>query len=260
MWEFSLNLRAENFSLAKSLYLSIKEFSAQIGGVVTSHEENGFICILIGVKQNLKNEYQRFLSRLITQTICTYYKSEFLSQNLILPHHDRIGILAFKKALLNFDRETDYYIIQRNLSLENNLYLESFYNFKLSGLKSKWTELVGLANENRDYLMSTDSFLDLLKFLIDNLDICEDEVDIIEEQDGYKLYFGSDDIYNDDYKNKILNEEGLISSIIDLSPQKINLYRNHDSNATNLLEKLFVERINVTKIGTPAMQSFKNQP
>ncbi len=254
MWEFSLNLRAENFNLAKSLYLKIKEYSAEIGGVVTSHEEKGYICILIGVKDDLKNDFQAFLSKIITQTICSYYKSEFLTQNLILPRHDKIGILAFQKALLNFDRETDYYIIQKNLSFDNNLYLESFYDFKLSGLKSKWTELVGLANENRDYLMSNDSFLDLLKFLIDNLDICGGEVDIIEEQDGYKIYFGNDDVYSEDYKNKILNEEGLISSIIDLSPQKINLYRHTDSNATNLLEKIFVERINVTTIGNSALQ------
>ena len=242
MWEFSLNLRAENFNLAKSLFLSIKEFSAKIGGVVTSHEENGFICILIGVNKNLKEDYICFLSKLITQTICTYNKSEFLKQNLILPHHDKIGLLAFKKALINFDRETDYYIIQRNLNFDNNLYFESFYEFKLSGLKSKWAELVGLANENRDYLMSNDSFLDLLKFLIDNLDISGGEVDIIEEQDGYKLYFEEDDVYSEDYQNKILNEESLISSIIDLSPQKINLYRHNNSNATELLEKLFVER------------------
>lgn len=257
MWEFSLNLRSENFNLAKRLYQSIKEFSTQIGGVVTSHEDNGFICILIGVKKELRQQFENFLSKLITQIVCTFYKTEFLSQNLILPRHDKIGIIAFKKALLNFDRETDYYIIQKNLKFEKYLYLESFYEFRLTGLKAKWTELVSLANENRDYLMSTDSFLDLLKFLIDNLDICGGEVDIIEEKDGYKLYFGEDDVYNDDYKNKILNEEGLISSIIDLSPQKINLYRHKDNSATSLLEKIFVERINVTTIGSSALQRFK---
>ncbi len=257
MWEFSLNLRTENFSLAKQLYLSIKQFSEKTGGVVTSHEDKGYICILIGVKKALKQEYESFLSKIITETICTYYKNEFLNNNLILPRHDKIGLLAFKKALLNFDRETDFYIIQRNLTFDNNLYLESFYEFKLISLKSKWGELVGLANENRDYLMSTDSFLDLLKFLIDNLDIGEEEVDIIEEKDGYKLYLGKDDVYNDDYSNKLLNEEGLISSIIDLAPQRINLYCHNNNNATKLLEQIFAQRINVTTIGNATLQTIR---
>lgn len=250
MWEFSLNLRSENFNLAKSLFNSIKEFSAKVDGVVTSHEQQGFICILIGTDDKFKQDYENFLCKLLTKTICTHYKSEFLSQNLILPRHDKIGLLAFKKALLNFDRETDYFIIQRALKFDKELYFESFYDFKLLSLKSKWAELVSLANDNRDYLMSNDSFLDLLKFLIDNLDICEDEVDIIEQQDGYKLYLGNEDFASLDFSNTLLNEEGLISSIIDLSPQKINLYCQKENGIASLLEKLFVERINVTTIGT----------
>ncbi len=257
MWEFSLNLRSENFDIAKNIYDALKAFSSEFGGVVTSHEENGYIYILIGCKSELQENFQDFLSKIITQTICSSFKSEFLSQNLILPRHDKIGILAFKKALLNFDRETDYYIIQKNLDFNKNLFLEAFYDFRLAGLKSKWTELVSLANENRDYLMSNESFLDLLKFLIDNLDIGEEEVDIIEEQEGYKLYFGHDEIYSEDYKNKVLNEEGLISSIIDLAPQKINLYQHNENNATDLLQKIFAPRINVTTIGTSAMKKFE---
>lgn len=245
MWEFSLNFRAENFNLANNMFNSIKDFASRIEGVVTSHEQGGFVCILIGADKKFQQEYEGFLSKLITHTICNHYKGEFLSQNLILPHHDKIGLLAFKKALLNFDRETDYYIIKRALSFGNELYFESFYDFKLSSLKAKWGELVSLANENRDYLMSGDSFLDLLKFLIDNLDICEEEVDIIEQQDGYKLFVGHD---NEGLTNQILSDEGLISSIIDLSPQKINLYCLKENNTASLLERIFVERINVKNL------------
>lgn len=257
MWEFCLNLMAENFELAKSIFLSLKEFSAQTGGVVTSHQQQGFISILIGAENGLKQDYEDFLCKIITQTICEYYKDEFLSQNLILPRHDKIGLLAFKKALLNFDKETDYYIIQRALEFKKYLYLESFYQFKLSSLKAKWTELVALANENRDYLMSNDSFLDLLKFLVDNLDIGEGEIDIIEQPEGYKLYFA--DCKMPEKASKILNDEGLISSIIDLSPQKINLYCKRDNSVAKLLEKIYVERIKITVVGQNAIKTFNNK-
>ncbi len=241
MWEFSLNLHNEE--LAKNLLSSLKSLTSQTGGVVTSHEESGYISILIGVNENKREELEKGLSRFITQVICTYYKSSFLDKFLYLPQHDKIGVLAFKKALLNFDRETDYYIIQKNLSFDNDLYLESFYEFKLKNLKSKWSELVSLANENRDYLISAEAFNDLLKFLVDNLDICEDEVSVVEDEEGYKIFLDMQDGVRGQYQNKTFNDEGLISSIIDLSPQKINLYCNAVNNTTSLLERLYDQRI-----------------
>ncbi len=241
MWEFSLNL--SNEELAKYLLSNIKVIVKQTGGVVTSHKENGYTRILIGVNEVSREQLEKTLSRFITEVICTYYKSSFLDKFLFLPQHDKMGVLAFKKALLNFDRETDYYIIQKNLSFESDLYLESFYEFKLKNLKNKWTELVALANENRDYLISADAFNDLLKFLVDNLDICEDEVNIIEDEEGYKIFLEMQNGERGQYQNKTFNDEGLISSIIDLSPQKINLYCNAVNNTTSLLERLYEQRI-----------------
>ena len=68
-----------------------------------------------------------------------------------------------------FDRETDRYIVSHNLMLKKSLHLESFYEFKLQKLRLKWSELIKLANENAGYLLCNDTFIDLLKFLIDLL-------------------------------------------------------------------------------------------
>ncbi len=241
MWEFSLNL--DNREPADMLFNSIKDLTTKLGGIVTSTCENGHTSIIIGMDESKREEIENYLSRAITQTICTYYKESFLDKYLFLPQHDKIGVVAFKKALLNFDRETDYYLVEKSLSFNKNLYIESFYEFKLKNLKAKWTELVALANENRDYLISADSFLDLLKFLVENLDICEDEINVIEEDNGYKIYLGCNEGLQNDYNETVLNEEGLISSIIDLSPQKINIYCNGKNKATSLLEKIYEKRI-----------------
>lgn len=250
MWEFSLNLRASDFDLAKHIYTTLKAASNQNGGVITSHEENGYIRVLVAVDEKRKEDMEVYLGKCITKIICTHYKSLFLDKYLYLPEHDKIGMIAFKKALLNFDKETDSYIIQKSLSFDNDLFLDSFYDFKLRNLKAKWTELVGLANENREYLMSSESFIDLLKFLVDNLDICESEISVFEEGDGYKIYL--EDTANDDiYQNRILSQENLVSSIIDLSPQKINLYCHAMNQATNLLERIYEERIQFKTDKTP---------
>lgn len=243
MWEFSLNLNEKEGELAQNIYNSLKDFS-DTASVVTSHKQDKYISILVGVEENRKREMENILSKLITRAICIQYKSEFLDKNLLIPSQDRIGAIAFKKALLNFDRETDNYIVQKNLRFTSNLYLNSFYEFKLKSLKSKWTELVDLANENRDYLISTDAFLDLLKFLVDNLDICEEEIDVFQEDEGYKICLNSSD-YKDSFCHEIFNEEDLISSIIDLSPQKINIHCNKESHATFFLEQIYMERVNI---------------
>lgn len=239
MWEFSLNLKTENFELAKFIHNNISAVCAKWHGVVTSVEEGGYISILIAVKEQDKEKTQSYLTNCIIEVICTVFKSSFLDSNLFLPTQDPLGMNAFKKALLNFDKETDRYLVRKALKLEKDLFLESFYQFKLSTLKAKWAELVTLANENREYLTSTESFIDLLKFLVDNLEICEEEISIYQSEDLSYQILVSDKLY----QNRVFSEESLVSSIIDLSPQKINLYFDEDSQAINLLHRLFEERI-----------------
>ena len=152
-----------------------------------------------------------------------------------------------------FDKETDKFIIKKNLSLEKNLYVESFYHFRLKPLQSKWEELVSLSNENKEYLISKDSFIDLLKFLVDNLDICAEEISIVKEQNGYRIY--SEDDTN--MPNNLISEDVMVSSVIDLSPQKINLYFSEVSYAITLLERIFEERININQNNAQNINNFK---
>lgn len=245
MWEFSLNIKIENFAIASLLYNALSKSINQMQGVITSNEENGYISILVAVDKANKDRAKLLITSCIIEIICKSFKSTFLDNYLIFPRQDKIGMLAFKKALLNFDRETDKYIIKKNLELKHDLFLESFYQFKLRPLQEKWAELVSLSNENSDYLISSDSFIDLLKFLVDNLDICEDEISVVKEGEVYKIFT----IENVQYQNKTFSEEMIVSSVIDLSPSKINLYFKETSGAINLLEKIFEERITVNNSG-----------
>ena len=147
-----------------------------------------------------------------------------------------------KKALINFDKETDFYLISKNLNLQKNLYLDSFYFFKLRSLREKWSELVTLANENSDYLVSSDAFFDLLKFLIDNLEIGEDEINVFEDEKGFSISLGRD---AQDMQCSDLSREGLVSSLIELCPKKINLFCKNDEGTAGFLSKIFEERVNV---------------
>ncbi len=249
MWEFSLNLNSENYEIAKYFYNSLSNYITGLGGVLTSHESKGYISILFAVEDDKAESLQSLIANAVVEVICDRFKADYLNKCLFLPEHDRIGMSAFKKALLNFDRETDRFIIKKSLVLENDLYLESFFRFRLKPLQEKWAELVTLSNENREYLVSKESFIDLLKFLVDNLDICADEISVVKEDGGYR-------IFNDQKCGELISEESMVSSVIDLSPQKINLYFNESSSATLLLEKIFEERISINPVNNQNIKKF----
>lgn len=253
MWEFSLNIKTENFEIAKYFHNALNSYVQTLEGMVTSHEDNGYISILIAVPNNKSEQIKTMLLCTITEVICTKFKSEYLNSELLLPELDNASLYAFKRALLNFDRETDKFIIKKNLILDDNLYLESFYRFRLKSLLDKWHELVTLSNENKEYLISKESFIDLLKFLVDNLDICEEEISIVKEKGGYRIYAEDSNIILEN----LISEDSMVSSVIDLSPQKINLYFNESTNEINLLERIFEERIIINNTSCQNVKKFK---
>ena len=181
------------------------------------------------------------LERCIIKVICNFYKEEYLDKNLHIPSHEKMSLTAFKKALINFDKETDFYIISKNLHLDKTLFLDAFYDFRLSALRDKWNELVMLANDNSDYLIGDEAFFDLLKFLIDNLEIGENEISVFEKENGYTIKLPD----RSDMFCESLTNEGLISTLIELSPKKINLYCDREDATANFLSKIFEKRINV---------------
>lgn len=240
MWELSISVDAKNLDIAKFVYQTLKLKTADLNSVVTCYEQFENFYILFGCPEENKTKASDEIEKCITKVICNFYKDQYLSENLHLPTHENIGLTAFKKALINFDKETDCYIISKNLRLNKNLYLDAFYSFKLKALRDKWAELIALANENSDYLVSNDAFFDLLKFLIDNLEICEDEINVFENENGYFLQATSRESTTEN-----LSKEGLISSLIELCPKKINFFCRSDDNTAGFLSKIFDERINV---------------
>lgn len=238
MWEFSIATDSKNLDIAKFVFQTLKSQTSNFGCVVTCYEQFDTFFIVLGCPLENKDSVCNVVEGCIIKVICNFYKERYLSENLRLPLHEKIGLTAFKKALLAFDKETDFYIISKNLQLAQNLNLDSFYFFKLKALRDKWAELITLANENSDYLVSNEAFFDLLRFLIDNLEICEDEIDVFEDENGWSIScekekFGS------------LSQEGLVSSLIELCPKKINLFCKSDENTAGFLSKIFDERISV---------------
>lgn len=242
MWELSISVNVNKIEIAKYIYQKLKEKTAEFGAIVTCYEQFDNVYILVACPLEDQPRVSVVIERCIVKVICNFYKDQFLSEHLRLPLHEKMRLTAFKKALINFDKETDFYIISKNLELDKNLHLDSFYFFKLKALREKWEELIALTNENSDYLVSNEAFFDLLKFLIDNLEVCEEEINVFEDENGYFLTPQKDE-QSEDYRS--LSKEGLIGSLIELSPKKINFFCRSDDNIAGFLSQIFDERVNV---------------
>jgi len=240
MWELSIAVSSKNIDIAKFIYQTLKSQTDELGSVVTCYEQFDNLFVVFGCPITEKARATVLIERCIIKVVCNFYKEQFLSENLRLPIFENMSLTAFKKALINFDKETDFYIISKNLDLDKNLHLDSFYSFRLKALRDKWGELISLANENSEYLVSNEAFFDLLKFLIDNLEVCEEEINVFQDENGY--FFSS---ANHETDCDSLSDEGLVSSLIELCPKRINFFCKGDDNTAGFLSKIFEERINV---------------
>ncbi|MDD3397279.1 MAG: sporulation protein YtxC [Clostridia bacterium] len=239
MWEFSVGMDSDKVEMAKYIYNNLKERVEEVSGIITSYEQTGKILIVIACENCEKNRLCYHISDVLTYSICTFVKEEFLDKNLKLPIKPELELYTFKKALVSFDRETDRFLINRQLILEDSLYIEPFFYFKLQSVKEKWQELLKIANDNSTYLLSNDAFLELLKFLIDNIEISFDEVNVVFK-DEQIIILGNDFEALPNSNSESLDECGLVSKLLELSPRKINWYSKtrHD-----FLEKIFEKRI-----------------
>ena len=245
MFEFSITLNEQNARAAKKLYRNLKDSTKIVGGVVTSYYENKNIYIVVACEDIEKSRISFFVCDEIAELISTDFKLKFIDEKLHISLSNKTNLNALKKALVAFDRETDKYIITHNLKLNKNIVLESFYEFKLKQLRLKWFELIKLANENAGYLLCNDTFIDLLKFLIDNIEISRNLVNVVKDDVGYKICDENFVEIETEEKGEVKDDAFLVTSLITLSPKKINVYcdMSENSSALTLISQIFENRV-----------------
>lgn len=244
MWEFCISVDKNKLEIKNFMYEKCIAFMNEYSGVATIDENQISYNILLAINEYEKNRLVIFLRNLIDEVICFFYKKDFLCENLILNIQDEMTKQAFIFSLLYFDKETDKFIVNKYLNLDKKLDLDGFYNFRLSSLKDKWRELIDIANQNEIYLYSDDTFTELIKFLIDNLEIQSDVINIMQKDNSYAIYDSNFNPINI-YKETNKNEGNLMAEIITMCPKNINIYCSDimPNKLKDLICKLFEKRV-----------------
>ncbi len=251
MWEYSINFSLSKQDWAYKIQDNCRQATKDCGGVSTIVVSNSGTKLLFAGDINTKYQLKPVIMQHLANYIILDYKYNYLVSKFKFKVTSDINMQAFIKALVVFDSEIDKDIIIQNLRPLSKVDIDSFCRFRLKILHTKWQDLINLANDNFVYLLSTDTFIELLKFIISNLDYRTKEVNIHFDKNGFKLL----DVNNKPIQDTMLdytvgyNDALLITSLITLSPRRINLhYDTTITNSTiNLLFQLFSDRIEISK-------------
>lgn len=246
MWEFCISINTSHHQIIDFVLEKLDGEIKDCNGVITCLNKEQCTDILVACNKFEKNRLILTLQEIISQVICYFYKKSFLMQNLHIDIVDNVSRQAFISALLYFDNETDSYIVNKYLEIGNKINIESFFNFRLQSLKQKWQELVDISNQNEIYLYKDDTFLELIKFLVDNIEVKNDVVNIMPLDKSYGIFDSKFDIIE---PSQDMDEEKLVTDLIALSPKSINIYCSEilSSKIKTLICKLFEKRVKFVK-------------
>ena len=169
------------------------------------------------------------------------FKADYIKKNLSYHTLDTVKYETLISAMVNFDRNTDNRIILSALKgrrKEINIY--SLFKFKLAILIDKWRQLVEIANANSVYLGFDETYLDILKFLVDGIEIGE-ELRVVKSGDGYTIFDANNNILTYD---DLSSDSDMLASIVAHNPIRVTV-SGLDENATVFLQSIFEERMRI---------------
>lgn len=249
MWEVSICFESPKMAeyFASKINLVIKSCKG-ISACITLNGQN---CVLIAVPKDKEEFAREFVKQKIAECILFFYKKDYIVSKLNFERPKTPYMNVFLQTLVCFDGEADKHLIEQCLDFEDRVFVDAVVAFKLKFLKNKWEELVSLANENVMYFLSEDSLLELIKFLISNLEHRCYAVNVFSKSDCYFLC----DLQGkriDDFmleKQGIYEDGSLLSTLVALNPEKIIVHCNKfvkDKLLRNLFS-LFPNRIEICK-------------
>lgn len=244
MKELNITINKENIHYLHYIKQSIETNKIKYYCAVCEINDMGVFSLAIQEEDFfvIKNK----LKQAISEVILFAFKEKFLIDNINFSNMKESYKLALLKALVLFDSESDKLYIKSKLNFDNDIYLESFYNFKLQNLKKRWLELVKITNENNN-LLESETFLELLKFLIATIKPKTSLVNVYYNGAYFEFKDKNQKNIKSNFIENFNDEANLITTLITLAPNYINLHCINalSNNTFKILYYIFDKKINL---------------
>lgn len=210
--------------LAKDLNFELERLN---GSVQRNKKEN---CIDIEIENDFVAYTKALIKEFVAEYVLNKYKIRFFEEHLKLIESYGLNGIALLKTISVLDRSEEINQIKNELEINNgSLVIDSLWLFKLSNIKNRWLEVTEIISINMADIVSTDAFLDIVRYLLKLVDknysivrIIETKDDIFFVDDNYQKVTDIQISQNDSDKNaKVIN------TIIELSPRMLE-WENHN--------------------------------
>ncbi len=218
MFELTLSTSVNKQKYLCSLYKQLADDVKSDGGIITKHNHQGRSYLAIAVTVDKKEYYKAKLLDYILFMIVDDYKFNYYKEELMAVS-ENILHQSFLKAISIFDYEYDREYIAKQIELSGELFIDSFYFFKLQGLREKWERTAFILRQN-NVLSNNDSIIEILRYLSS---VSENKVMKLDVFAG-KSKIQSKSLFNKKlFKNNNIGYSGFLTEVVKLNPKKINL-------------------------------------
>ncbi len=186
-----------------------------------------------------------FIKQTLAECVVIFYKASYIQQNLNLPSKFNEYRNVLCKSLAVFDRVSEINEVQELLSNSQTVNVNSFYIFMLKPMRSRWDEICDLFTQNMSYLFMSNTFTELVKYLISTTESQETEVYVYQHNSLVYLRNKAGDNLSEPIKVGKNYVPEVVSELILLAPRGIYLkYGNvNDSELTETILDLFAEKV-----------------
>lgn len=238
MLEFTLAMTGvDDFTLEQEcsrLHNKVRD----MGGIFSTLALDSEVYFLIASKEN-----EDLILEEITRTVINgikSFKTSFVKNHINFKTKNKMKLSALIKALVNFDSQSDEKVIRYKLQLKNELNLYSFYKFKFRDLRDKWSQLVDITNQNIGYLGFDETYIDIVRFLVDGIAVGEELK--ASMQDKVVSFYNKDNQLIREYS---FDMERFMDELISHNPSKLTIH-GFSGDVNDFLMQLFADRIKIS--------------
>ena len=186
------------------------------------------------------------LNNMVAQNLVNFYvfryKKLYLEQNLNLADIEKMFAPAYICALAQFDTFTDKEIALDADYTSDKIAVIPFLYFRLQYLIRRWKTIINLTNENIGAFNKSSAIIDLLKYLVKNLQSNKKELNLQFTEHGIKIY--DDKTLSFESKTQsIADIANTIAVLIKLSPQRLIVRSAHPNSHLETIRQIFDEKI-----------------
>lgn len=216
MFEIALYAPVEFLPYYKSIAKKLATSDFQLSTTIQKSEKQSILFIATTIQEY--DKMQKILKIYLSEAIVKYYKEKTIKEHMKLVFVDDRYFEAFLKAMILYEMEEDIAHVCSKLHIAKTIYIDSLYWFTLRDIREKWVSLINMINDNMYEYITSESFLELLRYLITMGKRKQDKVSVVYHKKGFLIL---------DEKNNhiqfVLDETDLICILISINPRRISL-------------------------------------